>query len=149
MPNVATKLATNLKSKPQGFAKPKPAPIFRYRAEINNRFHQTDNSELFLGEIFFSVPEQPTREDTHSLAVLYVGCWLQAEMAVNRGANQAFLFTANSDRYIERIEVQAFDDKSGCHRVPINNVIKQERVKNPLLQCKMEEVKWQKYASSI
>lgn len=134
MPKLATA--------PKGFAKVKQPQTFTYRAEIKRRF-LTDDSELDLGELKFTVPLQPTRAETHDLAILFTGCWLQTKIAVDKGANQAFLFTA-SDNFIERIEVQPFNDRSGCHKVPIQDAVKQN--KNPLLQCRVLDITWEKIA---
>lgn len=138
---------SKLATQPKGFTKPKEQRYFDYRAEISRRYYQTDDSELFLGELFFSVPEQPSRQATHELAILYLGCWMQEEEATRKGANQAFLFTANSDIDITRIEMQPFEDRDGCQRVSVNESIAQSQ--NFLSQCRTKEIKWENYAIDL
>lgn len=133
----------------KGFAPPKieqqPKPRIKYRVELKRRMR--DDSELELGELIFDVPDLKNRNQSDDLAVLLVGAWLRlTEEAKNKGVNQAFVFRAKHDTFVERLELQEFIDANQCVKITISEPL--ERAKNLLSQCHLISLEWTSYAQN-
>jgi len=117
----------------KGFAPPPKIEYRHYYCEVKRRM--PDDSELLLGTVTLYVPSKPSIAlNSHGLASITATRKL-LELETRIKANQIFVFLESDKRFIDRIELNAYDGGEITEITP-----EAERVLNEIYdQCKFQE----------